>query len=130
MGMILVVDDNGDNRFLLQQMLSLNGYSVISAVNGQDALDKVHNTTPDLVLMDMAMPVKDGWTATAELKAESRYSHIPVIAVTGHTTYNELSRATAAGCIDHLEKPIDYEVLVNKVAQYLKKNEKQLALGA
>ena len=116
---ILVVDDNADNRYLLLQMLQLNGYSVLSAVNGRDALDVAQNSTPDLVLMDMSMPVMDGWTATSLLKQEPKLNHIPVIAVTGHITYDDLRRATEAGCSDHLEKPIDYEVLIHKVAAHL-----------
>lgn len=116
---ILVVDDNADNRYLLLHMLQLNGYSVLSAVNGRDALDVAQKSSPDLVLMDMSMPVMDGWTATSLLKQEPRLSHIPVIAVTGHITYDDLRRASEVGCSDHLEKPIDYDVLIHTVAAHL-----------
>jgi two-component system, cell cycle response regulator DivK len=117
---ILVVDDNADNRYLLLQMLKLNGYSVICAINGREALDVVRQQTPDLVLMDMSMPVMDGWTATEMLKSQPKLAHIPVIAVTGHLTIDDLRRARDVGCSDHLDKPIDYEVLVNKVASHLR----------
>jgi two-component system cell cycle response regulator DivK len=116
---ILVVDDNPDNRFLLLQMLQMNGYSVVTAVNGRDALDVAIEILPDLVLMDMSMPVMDGWTATQLMKQQPDLSQIPVIAVTGHITVDDLRRAVAVGCADHLEKPIDYEQMIRKVSGML-----------
>ena len=116
---ILVVDDNPDNRFLLLQMLQMNGYSVVTAVHGRDALDVAIEVLPDLVLMDMSMPVMDGWTATELMKQQPDLSHIPVIAVTGHITVDDLRRASAVGCADHLEKPIDYEQMIRKISAIL-----------
>src|SRR5690349_3306213 len=116
---ILVVDDNPDNRFLLLQMLQMNGYNVVTAVHGRDALDVAIEILPDLVLMDMSMPVMDGWTATQLMKQQPDLSHIPVIAVTGHITVDDLRRANAVGCSDHLEKPIDYEQMIRKVSGHL-----------
>jgi CheY-like chemotaxis protein len=112
---ILVVDDNFDNRNIISEMLKINGYQVVCADNGRIALDLVEKQEFDLVLMDLSMPIMDGWTATAELKSKPDFAHIPVIAVTGHVTSDELKRAQKAGCQDYLAKPIDYEMLVRKV---------------
>lgn len=119
MATILVVDDNADNRFVLSQMLMLNGYVVQCAINGRDALERTKALLPDLILMDMAMPEMDGWTAARLMKQDALLAHIPVVAVTGHVTYDEIDRALSAGCIDHLEKPIDYERMIAKVRALL-----------
>ena len=116
---ILVVDDNADNRYVLLQMLQMNGYAVVSAVNGRDALAVAEESPPDLVLMDLSMPVMDGWTATSLLKQKPQLTHIPVIAVTGHITSDDLQRASEAGCSAHLAKPIDYDALLQTVAVHL-----------
>jgi len=123
---ILVVDDNADNRYLLLQMLQINGYTVVSAVNGCDALTVAEHHAPDLVLMDLSMPVMDGWTATALLKQKPQLTHIPVIAVTGHTTTDNLRRASEAGCSAHLAKPIDYDALLQTVAVHLHHNPQSM----
>ena len=96
-------------------MLRINGYTVLTATTGRDALDLLETQRPDLILMDMAMPEIDGWSATAQIKAAPHLLHIPVVAVTSHATSDELNRALAAGCQDYITKPIDYEQLITKV---------------
>ncbi len=119
MATILVVDDNADNRFVLSQMLRLNGFQTYTAINGRDALRQLQELTFDLVLMDLAMPEMDGWTATKHMKAHPHLLHIPVLAVTGHVTADDLQRAQDVGCLDYVEKPIDYERMISKVRHYL-----------
>lgn len=116
---ILVVDDNFDNRYIISQMLKLNGYSVMIATTGRDALEQLDSARPDLILMDMAMPEIDGWNATAMIRANPRIGHIPVLAVTGHATTDEIHRAIDAGCRDYITKPIDYDQLIDKVQSHL-----------
>ena len=121
MPMILVVDDHADNRIVLSQMLRLNGYTADTAINGRDALKQLEKRNYDLVLMDLSMPEMDGWTATIHMKANPRWAHITVLAVTGHVTPDALQRARLAGCSDYIEKPLDYDRTINKVRQYLPK---------
>lgn len=116
---VLIVDDNEDNRIVLQRMLKHGGYQVVSATNGSEALETAKNVRPDLVLMDLAMPEMDGWTATARMKAEEDLEDIPVIVVTGHVTGDEILRAQKVGCRDVVSKPIDYYVLMDKLKNYL-----------
>lgn len=116
---ILVVDDHFENRDVIMRMLRISGYDVVQAVNGSDALVVARSALPDLILMDLAMPVMDGWTATSLIKAEPQLSHIPVIALTGHLTTDNLERAREVGCKDHLPKPIDYELLIHRVQTHL-----------
>ena len=116
---ILVVDDNFDNRTIIAQMLKISGYQVICATDGLHALDMAASHGPDLILMDLAMPNLDGWSATARLKSRPDMAHVPVIAVTGHVTHDEITRALKAGCEDYLAKPIDYETMIRKVRTYL-----------
>ncbi|MEM8995518.1 MAG: response regulator [Acidobacteriota bacterium] len=116
---ILVVDDNVDNRNILTRLLAFGGYDTLTANNGAEALDRALDAQPDLVLMDLAMPQMDGWTATAAFKRDGRLAAIPIIAVTGHVTRHEIERAQSAGCHDLVSKPIDYYVLMDKIATHL-----------
>lgn len=116
---ILVVDDNVDNRNIIAQMLKLNGYQVVLANGGIQAITIAASEPLDLILMDLAMPDLDGWSATARLKADPGLAHLPVIAVTGHVTGDDLDRAFQVGCKDYLAKPIDYETMIQKVQRHL-----------
>ena len=116
---ILVVDDNFDNRYIASQMLTLNGYITLDAVNGQQALDVLERTLPDLILMDLTMPLMDGWEAARRIKAQPRLAHIPILAVTSHAVEEELARAKASGCDDYLIKPFEYTMLIEKVKAQL-----------
>ena len=119
MAKILVVDDNADNRNVLTRLLSFGGYETETAHDGAHALEIALEKAPDLVLMDLAMPLMDGWTATAAFKDDERLAQIPIIAVTGHVSGHEIERAQDAGCHDLVSKPIDYYVLMDKIATHL-----------
>jgi two-component system, cell cycle response regulator DivK len=112
---ILVVDDNFDNRNIIAQMLRLSGFLVVVAGDGVQALELTEREEPDLILMDLSMPRLDGWSATARLKERPELAHVPVIAVTGHATRDDIDRALSAGCRDYLIKPIDMEAMLRKV---------------
>ncbi|MCS6941155.1 MAG: response regulator [Roseiflexus sp.] len=119
MATILVADDFLENRDILCRMLELVGHRTVSAANGQEALELAQVHCPDIILMDLSMPVLDGWEATARIKARDDLRHIPVLAVTGHVTPHELQRAFEAGCVDYIAKPIDFERLIGKVTTLL-----------
>lgn len=119
MATILVADDFLENRDILCRMLELFGHRTVSAANGQEALELAQVHHPDVILMDLSMPVLDGWEATARIKAHDGLRHIPVLAVTGHVTPHELQRAFEAGCVDYIAKPIDFERLIGKVTTLL-----------
>jgi CheY-like chemotaxis protein len=115
---ILVADDTEFNRDLVVQLLAAD-YDIIVAENGMEALDKTQEQRPDLILMDLGMPVMDGWEATRRLKANDHLRHIPVIAVTSHAMVGDEIEARKAGCDDYLPKPIDEDLLIKKVKKYL-----------
>ena len=115
---ILVVDDTEFNRDLVVQLLE-DEYTMIIAENGAEALDKTQEQRPDLILMDLGMPVMDGWEATRRLKANEDLRHIPVIAITSHAMVGDEIEARKAGCDDYLPKPIDEDLLIKKIKKYL-----------
>ena len=116
---ILLVEDNEMNRDMLSRRLSRRGYSVVIAVDGQAALDMAASAGPQLVLMDMSLPVLDGWEATRRLKADAQMRSIPVIALTAHAMTEDRERALAAGCDDFDTKPVDIDRLVRKMEALL-----------
>lgn len=116
---ILVVEDVDLNRELVVQLLE-ESYQVIEAVNGQEGLDVAEQERPDLILMDLSLPVVDGWEATRRLKAHDDLKAIPIIALTAHAMVGDEEKALAAGCDDYLSKPIDEKELYAKVAKLLK----------
>jgi CheY-like chemotaxis protein len=115
---ILVVDDTELNRDLVVQLLE-DEYDIIIAENGEEAVQKTEAERPDLILMDLGMPVMDGWEATRRLKANDALKHIPVIAVTSHAMVGDEIEARKAGCDDYLPKPIDEDLLIKKIKKYL-----------
>jgi two-component system cell cycle response regulator DivK len=117
--MILLVEDNEMNRDMLSRRLSRRGYTVVTAVDGQAALELVASASPQLVLMDMSLPVIDGWEVTRRLKADAQTCQIPVIALTAHAMTEDRARALAAGCDDFDTKPEDIERLVWKIETLL-----------
>ncbi|MBN1285289.1 MAG: response regulator [Anaerolineae bacterium] len=116
---ILVVEDNPDNRTLIADVLQSLGYEVIEAVDGVEGVEKAVSEKPDLILMDLSLPHKDGWTATREIKANPELVDIPVIALTAHAMVGDRERALEAGCDDYVSKPIDLRQLAGKLTQYL-----------
>ena len=115
---ILVVDDTEFNRDLVVQLLE-DDYDVIVAENGEEALQKTEAEIPQLILMDLGMPVMDGWEATRRIKANDALKHIPVIAVTSHAMVGDEIEARKAGCDDYLPKPIDEDALLAKIKKFL-----------
>lgn len=112
---ILVVEDNVMNQEMLSRRLVRRGFEVLVAENGQEALDAVRSATPDLVLMDMSLPVIDGYAATAELKADPATKAVPVIALTAHAMAGDEQRCLDVGCDAYEQKPMDLERLVGKI---------------
>ena len=115
---ILVVEDVDFNRDLLVQLLE-DDYEVIEAVNGQEGVELAERERPDLILMDLSLPVMDGWEATRQLKANDNLRSIPVIALTAHAMKGDEEKALAAGCDDYLVKPLDEDELIKKIQKYL-----------
>ena len=118
---ILLVEDNDMNRDMLSRRLVRRGYEVAVALDGQDGLDQARQTKPDLVLMDMSLPVKDGWVATAELKADPVTRPIPVIGLSAHAMAGDRDRALESGCDDYDTKPIELDRLLGKIEALLGK---------
>jgi two-component system cell cycle response regulator DivK len=115
---ILVVDDTEWNRDLIVQLLE-DEYTVLEAVDGKEGVDKAEQEKPDLILMDLGMPVMDGWEATRKIKANSALKHIPIIAVTSHAMVGDEITAREAGCDDYLPKPIDENELMIRIKRFL-----------
>lgn len=118
---ILLVEDNDMNRDMLSRRLVKRGYEVAIALDGQEGLDQARRTKPDLVLMDMSLPVKDGWVATAELKADPVTRPIPVIGLSAHAMAGDRDRAMESGCDDYDTKPIELDRLLGKIEALLGK---------
>ena len=115
---ILVVDDTEWNRDLMIQLLE-DEYIILQAVDGEDGVRKTEEEKPDLILMDLGMPVMDGWEATRKIKANEALKHIPIIAVTSHAMVGDEIEARKAGCDDYLSKPVDDEELLKKIKKFL-----------
>ncbi len=119
---ILYVEDNDDNLYMLSlRFEAIDGYEVISAGNGEEGVAKAIAEQPDLILMDLNLPVIDGWQATRRLKADHRTRHIPVIALTAHAMAGDREKALAAGTDDFDTKPVQFNRLLGKIQQALAK---------
>lgn len=116
---ILLVEDNEMNRDMLSRRLVRKGFAVVEAVDGQQGVDMARTESPDLILMDMSLPVIDGWEATQRLKNSGDTRHIPVIALTAHAMSGDREKALAAGCDDYDTKPIDLARLLEKMERLL-----------
>ncbi|MCB1709646.1 MAG: response regulator [Halioglobus sp.] len=114
-GTILLVEDNELNREMLLRRLSRAGLSVITAADGQEALDLMVSELPALVLMDMSLPVLDGWSACRRARQDERIRHIPIIALTAHAMEEDRRKALKAGCDDYATKPVDFPELLSKI---------------
>ncbi|MDT8369241.1 MAG: response regulator [Longimicrobiales bacterium] len=115
MNRILLVEDDEMNRDMLSRRLIKRGYDVTIAVDGQEGIEQARTGSFDIILMDMSLPVVDGWTATRTLKDDQKTSGIPVIALTAHAMQGDQEKALAAGCDDFDTKPVDLKRLLNKI---------------
>jgi CheY-like chemotaxis protein len=112
---ILLVEDNPMNRDMLSRRLARRGFDVVVAVDGREALGMVADEKPDVVLMDLSLPVLSGWEATRRLKAEPETAGIPVIALTAHALSGDYQRAIDAGCDEYETKPVNLDRLIGKI---------------
>ena len=119
MARILLVEDNEMNRDMLSRRLERKGHQVVIAVDGQQAIDLAASEKPDLILMDMSLPVMDGWEATRRLKADGQTKQIPIIALTAHAMPEDERKAREAGCNDYDTKPIELPRLLEKIEALL-----------
>ena len=116
---ILYVEDNEMNRDMLGRRLTRREYEVIFAFDGQEGLDKMKSESPDLVLMDMGLPVVDGWDATTQAKADPEINSIPIIALTAHALESDKQKALDCGADDFDTKPVDFKRLLSKIDSFL-----------
>ena len=116
---VLVVEDNEVNRYLVRFVLEKGGFRVLTAENGREAIELARLHRPDLILMDIQMPVMDGYAATVELKADVQLRAIPVVALTAYAMPHEREQAMAAGCAGHIEKPIDTRIFNAQVSAFI-----------
>jgi two-component system cell cycle response regulator DivK len=116
---ILVVEDQEDNRQIIRDMLAQTDYEISEAENGEEALAEIAKRRPDLILMDIQLPIMDGYTATRRIKADPALRSIPIIAVTSYALSGEDKKAREAGCDDYIPKPYSPRELLAKVRQYL-----------
>ena len=121
MAKILLVEDNEMNRDMLSRRLVRNGFEVSIAIDGQQGVDMATSQLPDLILMDMSLPVIDGWEATRRIKANDATRRIPVIALTAHAMAGDREKAMAVGCDDYDTKPVDLPRLLRKIEALLDK---------
>jgi two-component system cell cycle response regulator DivK len=117
--LVLLVEDHAELRRLYAEQLVMSGFDVIEASNGADAISWTSSHVPDVVLMDLSIPVIDGWEATRRLKSDQRTAHIPVVALTAHDGAGELHRATEAGCDWFVPKPCPPDALIAEVRRVL-----------
>ncbi len=116
---ILVVEDQEDNRQIIRDMLSTSDYQITEAENGEEALAAVTKQRPDLILIDIQMPILDGYEATRRIKADPALRSIPIIAITSYALSGDEQKARAAGCDDYVPKPYSPRQLLAKIRQHL-----------
>ena len=119
MSKILLVEDNEMNRDMLSRRLERKGFEVVMAVDGQAGVDMASSTNPDLILMDLSLPIIDGWEATRCIKADPATQNIPVIALTAHAMAGDEEKAREAGCDDYDTKPVNLKRLLEKIGNLL-----------
>ncbi|WP_409344347.1 response regulator [Paenibacillus sp. MBLB4367] len=116
---ILLVEDNEMNRDMLSRRLIRKGFEVVMAVDGEQGVAAAKSASPDLILMDLSLPVLDGWEATRQLKADETTRHIPVIVLTAHAMSGDRERAFQAGCDEFDTKPVEWARLLGKMEAFL-----------
>ena len=117
--MVLLVEDNEDNRIVYSTILKHFGYEVTEALNGEEGIAKARSEKPDLILMDISIPIIDGWEATRRIKANAALCDIPIIALSAHAMTGDEERALQSGCNDYLSKPLDEDLLFAKLTKFL-----------
>jgi two-component system cell cycle response regulator DivK len=118
---ILIVEDDTMNREMLARRLNWEGYQVTTATNGAQAVELASSELPDLILMDLGIPLLNGWQATHRIKSQPDTRHIPVIALTAYVLAEDRTKSLAAGCDDYETKPVDFPRLLNKIQLYLER---------
>jgi len=116
---VLLVEDNEMNRDMLSRRLTRRGFEVIFAVDGQQGVDLARSERPDIILMDMSLPILDGWEATRRVKADSATRSVPVIGLTAHAMSGDREKAIEAGCDDYDTKPVELDRLIGKIERLL-----------
>lgn len=118
---VLLVEDDEMNRDMLRRRLLRRGFTIIEATNGADAVESARRDLPDLILMDMSLPVMDGWDACRTIKESDATSGVPIIALTAHAMAGDRERAIAAGCDDYDTKPVELNRLIGKITALLER---------
>jgi len=121
MSKVLLVEDNEMNRDMLTRRLERKGFEVFIAVDGQAGINMASSSSPDIILMDLSLPVMDGWEATRRIKADPATRSIPVIALTAHAMAGDEQKALEAGCDDYDTKPVNFNRLLDKIENLLDK---------
>ena len=116
---VLLVEDFEDSRFSLSKLLEIEGYEVLEAGDGAQAIDIAINSKPDLILMDLSLPVIDGLSATKQIRENAAMNSVPIIALSAHDIVDFQGKAKDAGCTDYVTKPVDFNALITMMAKYL-----------
>jgi two-component system cell cycle response regulator DivK len=119
MAKVLLVEDNEMNRDILFRRLSRRGYVVVFAVDGQQGVEMARSEKPDIILMDMSLPIIDGWEATRRVKSDNAIRDVPVIGLTAHAMSGDREKALDAGCDDYDTKPVEFDRLISKIERLL-----------
>lgn len=120
---ILIVEDNEMNRDMLGRRLTRKGYEILFAVNGLEAVEMASSKHPDIILMDLSLPVMTGWDATKRIRSMEEISQTPIIALTAHAMAGDREKAIEAGCDEYVTKPVELDVLLEKIEGLLKKEK-------
>ncbi|MFN2455336.1 MAG: response regulator [Pyrinomonadaceae bacterium] len=118
---VMVVEDFEDNRFMMRRLLEMSGYSVVEAMNGEEAVEIARREQPNLILMDLSLPLLDGLAATRRIREHVELRSVPIVAVSAHDTADFHADALAAGCNDYVTKPIDFDQLEELLGRLLPK---------
>jgi len=118
-GTILYIEDNPDNRLLVKRILLSEGYILLEAKDGKDALNVLKSAYPDLILMDINMPDMDGYTLTAKIKALPEFGRIPILAVTANVMRGDKEKTLEAGCDGYIQKPLDIDQLTREIEKFI-----------
>ena len=116
---LLLVEDNEMNRDMLSRRLARKGYEIVCAIDGQEGVTMAASESPDLILMDMSLPVMDGWEAARRLKDDPETQSIPIIALTAHAMAGDRNKALEAGCDDYDTKPVEFKRLLEKIGSFV-----------